>query len=48
MNKEVNEKFLEICEVFEKPTEKKDANNGFFLETNGVQKKKFYHFLMEF
>jgi len=30
MNKEVKEKFLQMCEILEKPTEKKDANNGFF------------------
>jgi hypothetical protein len=34
MNKEVEKKFLEICEVFEKPTEKEDAKNGFYWQLN--------------
>jgi hypothetical protein len=32
MNKEVNEKFLEICDVLQKPSKKEDATNGFYWQ----------------
>ena len=34
MNKEVKEKFLEICEVLQKPSKKEDATNGFYWQLN--------------